>query len=100
MFETNGFSVIAVTDAVLPLRRRRPAPRIVDVSSHAGSLVLVGDPGGPFAGLLPSAACSPSKATLNALTVNDVNELRKDGILVNAVAPGYVVTDSNNHTGF
>ncbi|MGP3929520.1 hypothetical protein [Nonomuraea sp. KM88] len=28
------------------------------------------------------------------------NELRKDGILVNAAAPGYVATDSNDHNGF
>lgn len=28
------------------------------------------------------------------------NELRGDGILVNAAAPGYVATDSNNHSGF
>lgn len=100
VFETNVFGVIAVTNAFLPLLRRSPAPRIVNVGSHAGSLALIGDPDGPFAGLLPSAAYSPSKTALNALTVNYANELRKDGILVNAVAPGYVDTDSNNHTGF
>lgn len=49
---------------------------------------------------LPSAAYSPSKAALTALTVQYANELRKDGILVNAVAPGFVDADSNNHTGF
>ncbi|WP_280434930.1 SDR family oxidoreductase [Nocardia carnea] len=100
VFETNVFGVIAVTNAFLPLLRRSPAPRIVNVGSHAGSLTLIGDPEGPFSGLLPSAAYSPSKTALNALTVNYANELRKDGILVNAVAPGYVDTDSNNHTGF
>lgn len=55
---------------------------------------------GPFAGLLPSAAYNPSKSALAALTVNYANELRKDGFLVNAACPGYVDTDSNNHTGF
>jgi NAD(P)-dependent dehydrogenase (short-subunit alcohol dehydrogenase family) len=100
VFETNVFGVIAVTNAVLPLLRRSPAPRVVNVSSHAASLTLTGDPDGPFAALLPSAAYSPSKSALNALTVQYANELRGDGILVNAVAPGYVDTDSNNHTGF
>lgn len=100
VFETNVFGVIAVTNAMLPLLRRSPAPRIVNVSSHAASLTLTSDPDGPFSALLPSAAYSPSKAALNALTVQYSNELRKDGILVNAVAPGYVDTDSNNHSGF
>ncbi|MBF6205006.1 SDR family oxidoreductase [Streptomyces gardneri] len=100
VFETNVFGVIAVTNAMLPLLRRSPAPRIVNVSSHAASLTLMSDPDGPFAALLPSAAYSPSKSALNALTVHYANELRKEGILVNAVAPGYVDTDSNNHTGF
>ena len=100
VFETNVFGVIAVTNAMLPLLRRSSAPRIVNVSSHAGSLTLNSDPDGPFAALLPSAAYSPSKTALNALTVHYANELRKDGILVNAVAPGYVNTDSNNHSGF
>ncbi|GAA5021342.1 SDR family oxidoreductase [Actinopolymorpha pittospori] len=100
VFETNVFGVIAVTNAMLPLLRRSSAPRIVNVSSHAASLTLSSDPDGPFAALLPSAAYSPSKSALTALTVQYANELRKDGILVNAVAPGYVDTDSNNHTGF
>jgi NAD(P)-dependent dehydrogenase (short-subunit alcohol dehydrogenase family) len=100
VFETNVFGVIAVTNAMLPLLRRSPAPRIVNVSSHAASLTLMSDPDGPFATLLPSAAYSPSKSALTALTVQYANELRKDGILINAVAPGYVDTDSNNHTGF
>jgi NAD(P)-dependent dehydrogenase (short-subunit alcohol dehydrogenase family) len=100
VFETNVFGVIAVTNAMLPLLRRSPAPRIVNVSSHAASLTITSDPDGPFATLLPSAAYTPSKSALNALTVQYANELRKDGILVNAVAPGFVDTDSNNHTGF
>ncbi|NBE95016.1 SDR family oxidoreductase [Nonomuraea sp. KC401] len=99
VFETNVFGVIAVTNAMLPLLRRSPAPRIVNVSSHAASLTLTSDPDGPFAALLPSAAYTPSKSALSALTVQYANELRKDGILVNAAAPGYVDTDSNNHTG-
>ncbi|MFI7444855.1 SDR family NAD(P)-dependent oxidoreductase [Nonomuraea indica] len=99
VFETNVFGVIAVINAMLPLLRRSPAARIVNVSSHAGSLTLTSDPDGPFAALLPSAAYTPSKATLNALTVQYANELRKDGILVNAAAPGFVNTESNNHTG-
>lgn len=99
VFETNVFGVIAVTNAMLPLLRRSPAPRVVNVSSHAASLTLTGDPDGPFAALLPSAAYTPSKAALSALTVQYANELRKDGVLVNAAAPGFVDTDSNDHTG-
>ena len=100
VFETNVFGVIVVTNAMLPLLRRSSAPRIVNVASHAASLTLTSDPAGPFAALVPSAAYSPSKTALTALTVQYANELREDGILVNAVAPGYVATDSNNHQGF
>ncbi|WP_166872771.1 SDR family oxidoreductase [Salinibacterium sp. ZJ450] len=100
VFETNVFGVIAVTNAMLPLLRRSPAPRIVNVSSHAASLTIFSDPDGPMATLLPSAAYSPSKTALTALTVQYANELRKDGILVNAAAPGYVDTESNNHSGY
>ncbi|MEV0713785.1 SDR family oxidoreductase [Asanoa sp. NPDC050611] len=100
VFETNVFGVIAVTNAMLPLLRRSPAPRIVNVSSAAGSLTMGSDPQGPLSALLASAAYSPSKTAVNALTVQYAHELRKDGILVNAADPGFVATDINNHTGF
>jgi NAD(P)-dependent dehydrogenase (short-subunit alcohol dehydrogenase family) len=100
VFETNVFGVIALTNAMLPLLRRSPAPRIVNVSSGGGSLAIAADPDGPLTDLPTSAAYTPSKTALNSLTVQYANELRKDGILVNAAAPGYVATDINNHSGF
>ncbi|WP_280382463.1 SDR family NAD(P)-dependent oxidoreductase [Nocardia wallacei] len=100
VFETNVFGVITVTNAVLPLLRRSPAPRIVNVSSHAASLTVAADPEGPLATLPASAAYTPSKSALTSLTVQYANELRKDGFLVNAACPGYVDTEINNHQGF
>ncbi|MFD2080959.1 NAD(P)-dependent dehydrogenase, short-chain alcohol dehydrogenase family [Actinopolymorpha cephalotaxi] len=100
VFETNVFGVITVTNAMLPLLRRSPAPRIVNLSSGVASLTIAGDPFGPLAGLPASAAYAPSKTALNALTVQYANELRKDGVLVNIADPGYVDTDINNHRGF
>lgn len=100
VFETNVFGVITVTNAMLPLLRHSPAPRIVNVSSAAGSLAINSSPDGPMAGLPASAAYSPSKTALNALTIQYAKELRTDGILVNAADPGFVDTDINHHTGF
>lgn len=42
----------------------------------------------------------PSRDALNALTVQYANELRKNGILINAADPGYVDTEINNHSGY
>ncbi|GIF45806.1 short-subunit dehydrogenase [Asanoa ferruginea] len=100
VFETNVFGVIAVTNAMLPLLRMSLAPRIVNVSSAAASLTISSDPDGPLSGLPTSAAYCPSKTALNALTVQYANELRKDGVLVNAADPGYVNTEINNHSGY
>lgn len=100
VFETNVFGVIAVTNVMLPLLRRSTAPCVVNVSSAAGSLNITGDPDGPLSGLVTSAAYAPSKTALNALTVQYANELRKDGIRVNAADPGFVDTEINNHSGY
>lgn len=93
VFETNVVGVLMVTNAVLPLLRRSPAPRVVNVSSGVGSLAHQTDPGHYMSGLPASATYPVSKTALNQLTVQYARELRKDGILVNAAAPGACATD-------
>jgi len=44
VFETNVFGVVAVTQAMLPLLRKAPAGRIVNISSAGGSLALKDNP--------------------------------------------------------
>jgi short-subunit dehydrogenase involved in D-alanine esterification of teichoic acids len=44
-FETNFFGMFAVTKAMLPLLKKAPSARIVNLSSGLGSLTLGSDPG-------------------------------------------------------
>jgi NAD(P)-dependent dehydrogenase (short-subunit alcohol dehydrogenase family) len=97
VFETNVFGVVTVTNAMLPLLSKSPAARIVNMSSTVGSFASMSDPDSPLAALPASATYPVSKTALNALTLQYAKEL--DGILVNAVCPGYCATDLNNHTG-
>jgi NAD(P)-dependent dehydrogenase (short-subunit alcohol dehydrogenase family) len=99
IFDTNFFGVITVTNALLPQLRRSTAPRIVNVSSSGGSLALMSDPDGWDDDHPISAGYVPSKTALTALTVQYARDLRPDGILVNAVCPGYCATDLNNQSG-
>ena len=89
-FETNLFGAWRVTQAFIPLLRASPHPRIVNVSSEAGS--ISGMTGG-------TPAYSVSKAALNALTRLLAGELRSAGVLVNAVCPGWVATDMGGPGG-
>lgn len=100
MYETNVFGVFAVTKAMLPLLRRSAAGRIVNMSSTMGSLSLNSDPNSIYGQMPPLLAYNSSKTAVNAITVFFANELRHTNIKVNAVSPGYVATDLNNHTGF
>jgi NAD(P)-dependent dehydrogenase (short-subunit alcohol dehydrogenase family) len=88
--ETNLFGAWRTTLAFLPLLRRARHGRVVNVSSGGGSLAEMG------AG---TPAYSVSKASLNALTRILAAELRSDGILVNAVCPGWVATDMGGPGG-
>jgi len=54
VFETNVFGVITVTNAMLPLLRRAPRARIVNVSSEIGSLTFMSDRSSPAWQLPPS----------------------------------------------
>lgn len=97
-YETNVFGSILVTQLLLPLLRRSPAGRIVNMSSGLGSLTLISDPGSAYA-RFAGTAYSASKSALNAVTVAFAHELRSTGIKVNAADPGHTATDLNGHTG-
>jgi NAD(P)-dependent dehydrogenase (short-subunit alcohol dehydrogenase family) len=97
LFEVNVFGVIAVTQAMLPLLRRAPAPRVVNVASRGGSLTLNSDPGNPHRAMF--GTYSASKAALNALTVAFAADLEADGIKVNSACPGFTGTDLNFFRG-
>ena len=99
VFETNVVGVLMVTNAFLPLLKRAPAARIVNVSSGVGSLTHHTNPDHYLSGLLASAVYPPSKTALNALTIQYAKELRQDGILVNAAAPGACATDFTKDLG-
>lgn len=91
VWETNVFGVLTVYQAMLPLLRKAPYARIVNVSSVTGSLALNSDPSFPtrafFGPVYPA-----SKTALNALTVAMAKELESTTIKVNAVSPGYTKT--------
>jgi NAD(P)-dependent dehydrogenase (short-subunit alcohol dehydrogenase family) len=88
--ETNLYGAWRTALAFLPLLRRSAHPRLVNVSSGGGSISEMG------AG---TPAYSVSKAALNALTRILAAELRADGVLVNAVCPGWVATDMGGAGG-
>ena len=88
--ETNLYGPWQVVQRFLPLLRNSDHPRIVNVSSEAGSLDSMG--GG-------TPAYAVSKAALNALTRMLAAELHAERILVNAVCPGWVATDMGGPGG-
>ena len=74
-FDTNVAGLVAITNAVLPMLRRSPAARIVNLSSGIASLTHMTDPTSRAA-QRRLLAYSASKAAVNALTLLYANELR------------------------
>ena len=97
-FRVNFLGSVAVAQAMLPLLRKAPSARIVNVSSGLGSLTKSSDPAWTHvaARYLGYAA---SKAAINMLTVQLAYELRDTSIKVHSVDPGYTATDLNQHRG-
>jgi NAD(P)-dependent dehydrogenase (short-subunit alcohol dehydrogenase family) len=90
VMETNLYGTWRLTQALLPLLRQSPSPRVVNVSSGAGSH---DDPSfGLTARGGAAASYGISKAALNALTSTLATELAGTNILVNAVCPGLTAT--------
>jgi NAD(P)-dependent dehydrogenase (short-subunit alcohol dehydrogenase family) len=83
-WRTNTLGPLVMTQRLIPLLRKSGHGRVVNVSSGAGQLSRMST-------YAPSY--STSKAALNAITIQFANALRRDGILVNCVDPGWVRTD-------
>ncbi|MFC4015615.1 SDR family oxidoreductase [Nonomuraea purpurea] len=82
--ETNLLGTWQLSQAVIPAMRARRHGRIVNISSGVGRLSSMG------AGI---PAYRVSKCAVNALTRIMADELRDDGILVNACCPGWTRTE-------
>jgi NAD(P)-dependent dehydrogenase (short-subunit alcohol dehydrogenase family) len=92
-FDVNFFGVVELTRTLLPLLRKAPAARIVNVSSILGSLTLHADPERPLVSEYKSFAYGTSKTALNAFTIYLAHALRDTPIKVNSAHPGWVRTE-------
>ncbi|MGW4768612.1 SDR family NAD(P)-dependent oxidoreductase [Nocardia sp. NPDC004278] len=102
VYDTNVYGPIRVTRAFLPLLQKADNPRVVMVSSAAGSFAVVTDPEQPVS-KMHELAYTSSKAALNMITVRYAQALPQ--IKFNVATPGevanhtFAATDMNNHTG-
>lgn len=84
VMETNFYGPWRMTQVFIPLLGKSEDGRVINISSGLGEL-------SSLTGNYP--AYSLSKASLNALTIMFSNELKDQGIKVNAMCPGWVRTD-------
>jgi NAD(P)-dependent dehydrogenase (short-subunit alcohol dehydrogenase family) len=86
VFRVNTVAPVLVAQAFAPLLRRGTEPRLVNVSSDAGSLAMREGKGCRY-------TYPASKAALNMMTRCLAHDLRADGVIVVSVHPGFVRTD-------
>jgi NAD(P)-dependent dehydrogenase (short-subunit alcohol dehydrogenase family) len=91
-FETNFFSVVELTQTLLPLIRKSNAGRIVNLSSILASLTLHASKGSPIYNA-KTFAYDTSKSALNSFTIHLAHELSGTKIKVNSADPGWVKTE-------
>jgi NAD(P)-dependent dehydrogenase (short-subunit alcohol dehydrogenase family) len=91
-FETNLFAVVDLTQKLLPLIRKSPSGRIVNISSILGSQTLHSIPDSPIE-QAKGLAYNASKAALNTFTIHLAHDLRDTAIKVNSAHPGWVKTE-------
>ena len=92
VFGTNLFSVVYLTNELLPLIKKSVAGRIVNLSSILGSLTVHAQKDSPIASL-KKLSYDASKAALNMFTNHLAIELEGTGIKVNSAHPGWVKTE-------
>src|SRR5258708_20845719 len=88
MFDTYFFGAVMAMQAVIPVMRQQGGGSIINISSVAGRIPL------PF-----HASYSATKFALNAIGKAAGVELKKGGIHVLTVCPGYVQTAFSENAG-
>lgn len=91
-FKTNFFAVVSLTQTLLPLLKKAPAARIVNMSSILGSLTFHSKPDSPIYNS-KRLAYDASKAALNSFTIHLAHALQGTNIKVNSAHPGWVKTE-------
>lgn len=91
VFETNVFGAVAVITAFMPLLKKAPAGRIVNVTSGVGSLTWMSER--PESRGVTGVAYAASKAALNMATVQLAKALADTPIKINSGNPGWCATD-------
>jgi NAD(P)-dependent dehydrogenase (short-subunit alcohol dehydrogenase family) len=81
-FETNVFSLVALSQLVIPIMRKQGAGRIINISSVAGRIAR------PLSSVYDS-----TKHALEALSDGMRGELAPFGIKVVVVEPGFILTE-------
>ena len=87
VLETNFFGAVRMMRAVLPIMRKRRSGRIINIGSAAGFLPM------PY-----SAAYCASKHALRGFSESLDHEVRRLGIRVSVIEPGFVRTDIVEHS--
>ena len=91
-FETNFFGAFLVTQTFLPMLKKAPSARIVNMSSDLGSVHAMTDSSSEQFGVV-APGYRASKCALNTLTIQFANELADTNIKVNSASPGVSRTD-------
>ena len=86
VFDINVLGALRVMQAVLPLLKGSACPRVVNISSGAGSLAH--NPA-----RRPQPAYCISKAALNMLTRRAAQDLALGGVITVSISPGWIKTD-------
>lgn len=81
MYDKNVLSIVRLNRRLIPPMRRAGWGRIVNISSGAGAMPMA-----------TGAAYSAAKAAVNNLTVSLSKEVGRDGVTVNTISPGTILT--------
>ncbi|PWG00398.1 SDR family NAD(P)-dependent oxidoreductase [Levilactobacillus bambusae] len=92
-FDLNLFGLIDVTQQFLPLLKKSPSAKIINISSMMGSITAALDPNSAVY-RASAAGYQASKSAVNMYSVQLAKELQRDNlpITVNLIDPGMVAT--------